>query len=332
MKTKQKGNSIWEPSSPQEQGIDPYQLATFEKELQKEKIISCVIIRNDKLVFEFYKNRKAATRIQKINSCTKSVISALIGIAFDKGLIQDVHTPLTTYFPQLADDPDPRKREWTLYHLLTMTTGQDWPEWTTWQGFSHMFYSDHWVRYALERPLLDDPGTKMNYNSGSSHLLAAILQQVTGMTAMQFAEQHLFGPLGIRDSFFYVDRQGINRGADGLRLTTLDMAKFGMLFLNNGLWGKKRILSQAWVQESTKPRFLTYPHIGDYGYQWWSALLDPDRGEAEGNRYFFALGHGGQNILVIPKYNTVACITSEMYDSSLTPLRLFRNVALPAFS
>ncbi|HEU4963421.1 MAG TPA: serine hydrolase [Bacilli bacterium] len=331
MKTKQKAASIWETSTPAEQQMEGKQLALFEKELQKEKIISCVILRNDRLVFEYFKNKKAAQKIQKINSVTKSVVSALIGIAIDQGRIPDVHVPLHTYFPKLANDPDPRKREWTLFHLLTMTTGHDWPEWTTWNGFSHMFYSDHWVNYVLERKVIDEPGTKMTYNTGASHLLTAVLQQATGMTALAFAEKHLFRPLGITDAFFYDDRQGINRGGDGLRLTTMDMAKFGMLYLREGMWGKKRLISQDWVRESLKPRFTTYPHIGDYGYQWWSTLLDRDLGEEPDNRYYFALGHGGQYIILLPQYNAVACIASEMYDASLVPMKMFREHVLPAF-
>jgi len=289
----------------------------FQRAMQKEKILSCLVLQHDQVIFEYYKNKKIAGKLQKINSCTKSVISALIGIALDKGLLEDVHTPIREFFPELLRDPDPRKQEITIDHLLTMTAGFDWPEFGEWNSFAPMVYSSNWVKWILDRPLADHPGERMNYNSGCSHVLTAILQKVSRMKAARFAVQYLFRPQGIGEYHFYEDNKGINRGADGLCLTTEGMARFGSLYLHRG----KSVVPPEWVAESTRGRYLTYENIGQYGSHWWAR-------KEQG--YFFALGFGGQYIIVVPDRNAVVVMTSEMYEASLKPMGYFEQLLLPA--
>ncbi|QDS34235.1 serine hydrolase domain-containing protein [Brevibacillus brevis] len=303
----------------------------FDRKISKEKVISCLIIQDGYLAYEYHKNKKQAQKLQKINSCTKSFISVLIGIALEQGLIADLDTPIYSYFPYLEQKTiDPVKRTITLFHLLSMTPGFDWPEFGEWQSFPRMLYSSDWVRFVLERPLIDQPGEKMNYNSGCSHLLSAILQKASGMSTYDFAKKHLFQPLNIQDSYWYADGQGIHNGGDGLRLTSRDMAKLGLLYLQGGQWQEKQIVPKAWVQKSIQPKFRTYERIGSYGLHWWSDRIDPSKDWTEDNFYYFALGFGGQYILIVPSKKMIVVFCSELYDHSLRPLALFRKYILAA--
>ncbi|MED1918457.1 serine hydrolase [Bacillus thuringiensis] len=318
-------------ADPAKTRLDTELFNEFDRKIRKEKVVSCLVIQDGYLVYEYLKNKKQAQKLQKINSCTKSFISALIGIALDQELIAGLDTPITSYFPCLEQKSvDPVKRSITLFHLLTMTPGFDWPEFGEWQSFPRMLYSPDWVRFVLDRPLLDQPGEKMNYNSGCSHLLSAILQKATGMSTYDFAKKHLFQPLNIEDSYWYSDGQGIYNGGDGLRLTSRDMAKLGTLYLQGGQWQEKQIVSAGWVQESIQPKFRTYERIGSYGLHWWSDRIDLSKEWTEDNWYYFALGFGGQNIIVVPSRDLTVVFSSELYDHSLRPLASFRQYILAA--
>jgi CubicO group peptidase (beta-lactamase class C family) len=317
----------WDASSPAAPAYHD-RLACLRRAFAKEKILSCLVLHQDQVLLEYYRNNKLQHALQKVNSCTKSVVSALIGIALDRGLIPSIHTPIADYFPNLLmAQADHRKRDITLYHLLTMTAGFDWPEFGEWHYFAPMAYQRDICRFILDRPLCADPGAAMNYNSGCSHLLATILQRVAGMSLQAFAEQVLFRPLGIAKIRWYADHQGVNKGADGLRMTARDMARFGTLFLHGGRCGAQQLLPAAWVHESTAPLFTTYPDIGAYGYHWWVASRASASASARDSdaTYFFALGYGGQYILVDPRDDLVAVFTSELYRNSLRPLALFRS-------
>ncbi|WP_255298304.1 serine hydrolase domain-containing protein [Brevibacillus dissolubilis] len=311
--------------------IHPDVLYTLQRAIQKEKIMSFLIIRDGETLFRYHKNKKIETKLQKLNSCTKSVISALIGIALEQGAIADLDTPIKQYFPyQYAKLDDARKRDITIRHLLEMTPGYHWPEFGEWQSFSHMKYASDQVRFVLERPLTVNPGEQMNYNSGCSHLLSAILQKSTGMTAAAYAKKHLFAPLGISEVHWYQDSKGISNGGDGLVMTAEAMARFGTLYLNGGKWQGQQIVPGDWVRESTQARFFTYERIGHYGYHWWVNWIDPAREDvSEENRYYFALGFGGQYIIVVPRAQMVVVVTSEMYEASLRPMQMFREMVLP---
>jgi CubicO group peptidase (beta-lactamase class C family) len=154
-----------------------------------------------------------------------------VGICLNQGLIGSVHVPIAEYFgDMLRKQPDERKQNITLYHLLTMSAGFDWPEFGDWKFFSPMEYSKDMIRFILERELAADPGTKMNYNSGCSHLLSAIVQKVSGMRTEDFARKYLFGPLGIEE-FHWHAKQNVNLGANGLKMSPQDMLMFGYLYL-----------------------------------------------------------------------------------------------------
>jgi len=315
--------------------MDAVAFPSLAAAFRREKILTCLIFQDDQLRVEHARSPKLRNRLQRLNSCTKSVISLLVGIALAEGLLPDIQAPLSVYFSDLLQtQSDPRKADLTLRHLLTMTDGLDWPEFGEWDCFAPMAYARNIPRFVLERPMVAAPGTVMNYNSGASHLLAAVLHQVTGGATLDFAEQRLFKPLGIRDYHWYLDAQGVPKGADGLRISTADMAKLGTLMLHDGCWAGRQVVPEAWVREATTPYMLTYEAIGAYGYHWWVGSLsgaDP-RDTAADDRFAFALGYGGQVIAVLPTHRTVVVITSELYQNSLRPLEILRTLIVPGLS
>lgn len=305
---------VWEVAAPEEQGMDPRLLTEMEQTMRANDMRSCLILKNGTKIFEYYRSPEMMAELNKINSCTKSILSALVGLALDQGLLPDLHTPISKHFPTLARAKDRRKRDITLDHLLAMTAGFRWVEYRKHVSYPAMIRSDDWVKYTLQQPLAADPGESMVYNSGCSHLLAAILEQASGMRLVDYARRYLFEPLGIAYCRWDEDPQGMNIGGFGLHLTTRDMAKFGQLYLNQGQWNGQSLLNEAWVKDTTAPLYLTYEHIGHYGRHWWVssfAIEDKDGGRSRDEPYYFALGYGGQYIIVIPGQQTVVVLTND---------------------
>lgn len=312
---------------PKDKKMNETILDELKKKIQKEKILSCLIFKDNSLIFEYYKNNKVSGSVQTINSCTKSIISALIGTLVDSGLIKSVHMPITEFFGDIINkQTDERLKKITIYHLLTMTPGFDWPEFGEWNCFAPMVYSNDIIKFILERPIIANPGQAMNYNSGCSHLLSAIIQKLTGMSAHNYAKENLFKQIGISNSIWH-DRQGISLGADGLRITSYDMLKFGNLYLNNGCLNGKQIILSKWINQSTTALFKTYDNIGYYAYHWWVSSFNNSGLEIN---YYFALGYGGQYIIVVPRFDLVVIFTSRMYNNSLRPMYYFKEFILKA--
>ncbi|SMF78839.1 CubicO group peptidase, beta-lactamase class C family [Paenibacillus uliginis N3/975] len=287
---------------------------------------SCLILREGALVYQYYKSNKIRDNLQRINSCTKSIISILIGIAIKEGFIPSVNMTMEHYFPDIVNNQaDSRKKDITIEHILTMSVELDWPEFGEWNYMPPMFTHDV-VKFVFDRELVNDPGTRMNYNSGCSHVLSAILTKATGMKTSDFAEQYLFNPLGIdKDYLWFEDAKGISYGSDGLRLLPYDLAKIGQLYLQKGIWKGNQIVPSEWVRKSTEPYLLTYEYIGHYASHWWVAKLDPDQKDFSlNNRMFFAMGRNGQFIIVIPSLQTVVVFTSAL-DNTVKPLGFVRE-------
>lgn len=298
--------------------INNESVKSFVSFLEKEQIESCLMSAGQEVIFQYFRNNKSKNKLHKVNSCTKSITSCLIGIAFDQGLISDLNTPIAEYFPSLEQDLDYRKQYITIDHLLSMSAGFDWPEFGEWNGWPQMIHSSNWVNYILERPLDTEPGERMNYNSGCSHLLLAILQKITKTSARDFAIKNLFSRLEIKDFIWHADPQGINIGGFGLHMTIQDMHKFGCLYLNMGRWGNRQLISKEWISTSTQPRHLTYGDIGYYGRHWWAS------GESSNRSIYFAMGMGGQYICVAPSQNIVIAITCNTYSDTLKPLKAIK--------
>jgi CubicO group peptidase (beta-lactamase class C family) len=297
------------------------QLEQLKQQVSHSKIDYCKITLHDQVVFTHTRNNQAEHKLHKINSITKSVLSLLIGIAIDRGQLAGIHTPLSDFFPTLQGNA----HRFTIEHLLTMTTGWDWPEMGEWGGRPmQMINSIDWVQYILARPMKDKPETRMIYNSGSSHLLSAIIQIATGMTTAEYAEKNLFGPLGIEEYRWHSDPNGIVIGGFGLELLAPDLHKLGQLMLRNGIIGKDVIVSKDWVTQSVKPRFLTYDHIGSYGYHWW-IMNDGDDPLADPYTYF-AMGYGGQYLFVVPQHELIVTFASSLYKKTFLPYQIFRKL------
>jgi CubicO group peptidase (beta-lactamase class C family) len=291
----------------------------FRKQVESVKIDYCKLTQNGHDLYTHARNTKATEKLHKVNSITKSVLSLLVGIAIDRGELAGVHLPLSDFFPELKVIG----RSLTVEHLLTMTTGWDWPEWGDWNGMPNLLIlSPDWVEFILNRPFVDEPGTRMIYNSGSSHLLSAILHKTTGIPANEYAAKYLFGPLGITESLWHTDASGIVIGGFALSLKAPDIHKLGQLMLGGGQFGEKRVVSEAWIEQAVLPRFLTYEHVGFYGYHWWIMneglrVADP--------LVHFTMGFGGQYLFVIPEAQVVVTFASSLYKQSFLPMQLFKE-------
>jgi CubicO group peptidase (beta-lactamase class C family) len=317
---------VWCPSSsPEEHGLNSTKLNEMLDfiGLQSVQVDSVIIIRNDHIIFEeypcsFYDSEKR----HHLFSVTKSFTSALLGIAIDMGLIVSVDAKITNLFPDRTfANLDTSKQEITLEHFLTMSTGLEWDDYT---DFYAMEASQDDVQYVLDKPMVAEPGTQFNYNSGASHVLSALIEEITGNSTLNFAREHLFEPLEITDVFWNQDEQGIYKGGTQLDLKPQDMAKFGYLYLNNGTWKDKQIVPAEWVNTSTKTHIMgrTNHFPGrEYGYHWW---IKSTYG------YYYADGTQGQSIFIIPRYNMVVTFTATINSGDVWPVTLLRDYILPA--
>jgi len=266
-------------------------------------------------------------------SCTKSVTSALTGIAFDRGFLTDMDKKLPLLFPEYSDiDWTDGRQNIILEHLLTMRAGLYWNENPADHNNSHdpMNQSEDPIKYVLQLPLINEPGTTWLYNSGLPILLGGIIKNRTGSFAHIFAEQHLFGPLGIQDYFWYLYPNGYPHTGGGLSLRPRDMAKIGQLYLQDGMWNGNRIISKDWIERSIEPytrlRFLNSNDVGGYGFLWWLRTINSN---GKSHESYFALGYGGQYILVFDQLNMVVVFTANTFNFP-GPMEMLTNFILPA--
>jgi CubicO group peptidase (beta-lactamase class C family) len=312
----------WRTASPESQGMDSNLLENMLNMILKKdlNIDSLLVVRNGYIVLDAYRWGRYAGITQNIKSCTNSVTSALIGIAIDKGYIKDVNQPVLDFFKKRdAKNLDANKKAMTLEHLLTMTAGLECRDsyLYNYRGLRQMIASDDWVQFMIDLPMAEAPGTRFEYCNGASFLLSAILQEQTGMNALTFANKHLFGPLGISDVSWESNSQGITWGFSHLFLRPHDMAKIGYLYLNNGVWDGKRIISSQWIKASTRKHIAAT--IFGYGYHWW--IVSPG----------IYTSFGGQYIIVAPEKNIVGVFTSSLaLKDSVIPFGLLDSHIIPA--
>jgi CubicO group peptidase (beta-lactamase class C family) len=232
---------------------------------------------------------------------SKSIISALVGIALERRLIPGLNTPIATYFPQLLEDANPSKRKITIEDLVSMRAGL---QSTSFDNYGSWVRSRNWVRYVLSQPLVSDPGTTMEYSTGNTHLLSAILTRVTGTTTHRFAQDALAKPLGLLLPPWPRDPQGIFFGGNEMLMTPRQMVRFGELYLHRGRLEGRQIVPSAWVEASCVPRGRSRfnPDQG-YGYGWWTRQF-------AGREACFAWGFGGQYIFTFRDLDLVVVTTS----------------------
>lgn len=301
----------WKVSSPEEQNLDPTKVAELYYHAGKlEKIRSLLVVKNGYLVAEDYFNDGAIDQKDRLQSVTKSVTSALVGIALNEGLMADIDQPVLDYFRDVSGTvSDPRKRRITVRQLLQMRSGYPWEESdpALWQAL----LSGHYPPLLQDFPLVTDPGSHFHYSNLSSNWLGIMVDRVSGMHLKQYAQEVLFSPLGITPGDWGTDAEGHNNGCGDLHLSARDAAKFGQLYLDEGVFSGRQIIPKQWVYDSLKSYSVnefTVKHVGHlrnfgYGYQWWSA-------DVAGHPVNFAWGHGGQLIVLVDELDLLVVITS----------------------
>ncbi|HME38879.1 MAG TPA: serine hydrolase [Steroidobacteraceae bacterium] len=250
------------------------------------------------------------TDAHTMQSVSKTVTSALFGIAITRGDFKaPLSTPVLHYFDEhKVKNVDARKRRMTLRDILTMTTGLDWNEDVAYDDPANpsdlMEATDDWVQFVIDRPMIAEPGTVFAYSSGATELLAHIFKRETGTDIEEYARRHLFGPLDIRDYHWKRTPLGVVDTEGGLYLRTADLAKIGLLYLHDGMWAGRRLLSSAWIRESLTPRIDAGEGF-QYGYQWWLLPYGEPRRLA-----WAARGMGGQRLVVFPDENLIVASTA----------------------
>ena len=310
----------WRSTTPEEQGMDSARLAGMLEAIDRQdlNVHGVLVVRNGYIVTEAYLHPYQADTRHVLYSCTKSFVSALVGIAIDEGHIAGVEKPVLSFFPKRAfANVDGRKQALTLEHLLTMTAGLEWTEGDP--AYAGMVASRDWLSFMVDRPMAEPPGTRFNYCSGCSYVLSAIVHEATGVGTLQFARNQLFEPLGIANVEWEADRNGVANGGWGLHLTPREMAKLGYLYLNGGYWDGEQIVPAAWVEASVEQHVKTDEDFG-YGYQWWSY---PRLGA------YLARGRAGQVIFVAPEQKMVVVFTADV-ASDRPLLNLIEDHIAPA--
>ena len=265
------------------------------------RLRSLLISIDGALVEERYFNGVRASHNENLKSASKSILSALVGIALDRGYLKSVEETVGKFFPEhLTRAEDAKKKAITIEDLLTMRSGL---ESTSNVNYGRWVQSGNWVRHVLARSLVDEPGGRMIYSTGNSHLLSAILTKATRMSTFEFARRYLADPLRVSLAPWMRDPQGIYLGGNEMHWTPRAMIAFGELYLNGGRTGDKQIVSETWIKESLKPRTRSWWSGREYGYGWWIDSFG-------GHETYYAWGHGGQFIFVVPALKLVVAITS----------------------
>lgn len=304
----------WRFSTPEAQGMDSARLAQMFDHVAKNRlnVHSIQIVRHGYVVLDAYFYPFPRHSLHDVASVTKSVTSSVVGIAIDGGFLKSVNQPVLQFFPgNKPANLDGRKQAMTLEHLLMMASGLDCGYRGGEPELAAMQRTNGFIQYVLDLQMRDEPGKRFAYCSGNFHLLSAVLTRATKQSELDFARQHLFAPLGIRDVVWPADREGVTHGWGDLHLKPLDMARIGYLYLHGGRWNGRQIITEDWIDRST--RLQIKPVRGDgYGYGWWISNSLPGLYEA--------LGRGGQRITVWKEKDIVVVFTGgEFEPGNLAP-------------
>ena len=252
------------------------------------------------------------TNLHTLQSVTKSVVSALVGIAISRGDFPDLDTPVLRFFDEASvGNVDERKLNMNLRDLLTMSDGLEWNENLAYtdpqNSFAVMTKDPNWVTHTIDLPMAQEPGTAFNYNSGATLLLGHIFNLATGIDIEEYAVEHLFSPLGIQH--YYWDRTpfGLTDTQEGLYLSTRDLAKITRLYLQGGRFDGRQVIPRSWIDDSLAPAFLTKKNDREgYGYLWWSQPYTHKNIE---HMAYFGKGFGGQRPILLPDLDMVIVVT-----------------------
>jgi CubicO group peptidase (beta-lactamase class C family) len=316
-------------------GIDGVAITKLVEDIRAGKysnVHSLLVLRSGKLVAEAYFQggderrgqqlgniRFDAATLHDLRSVSKSVTSALFGIAMASGAIRDIDAPVLSYFPEYKDLQTPERLRIRLRDVLSMTSGLEWDESSRPYGDplnseTAMDAATDRYRFVLSRPIAAPSGEQFRYSGGDTMLLAAVIERATKQRLSKYAEQALFRPLGIERYEWITYPDGTPIAASGLRLLPRDMAKFGLLYLQRGQWRGSQVVPEAWVKASTsaQARISDRPFgFQNYGYQWWLGTARDDAHTA----WIMAVGYGGQRIMLIPSRDLVMVMTAGMYQN-----------------
>jgi len=304
----------WLVSSPEEQGMSSGQLTRLFDFGVRNDMDSVLVTRHGRIVLEATYAPFRAGLKHRVYSVTKSVVSTLVGMALGDGLLDSIDRKVVDFFPgRTIANLDDAKKAITVRQLLDMTSGLGWTEGLSAaaESYGAMTRSPDWQQFILDHPMVSAPGTRFYYSSGNSHLLSAILRTVTGRSALDYAREKLFGPLGIDDVLWQADPQGVSGGGAGLYLQPRDMAKIGYLWLRGGMWEGRQILPAAWIEgvrAADVDMRESWARDLRYGRQFWAMPL---------RDAFMAVGYHRQLIVVMPKLDIVAVVTGSSRFANL---------------
>lgn len=288
---------------PRRSGAQPGGLdAVAERARSLDRLRTLIVARQGQILLERAFRGPSPDQPVNVKSASKSVISALVGIAIDRGVLTGVDQPIAPILrDRLPRDPDPRLGEITIEDLLSMRAGL---ERTSGANYGRWVSSRDWVRFALSRPFVDEPGGRMLYSTGSSHLLSAILTKASGKTTLQLARDWLGRPLDITIPAWTRDPQGIYFGGNEMALSPRALLRFGEMYRRGGRVDGVQVLSESWIRASWRP-LTSSPFTGHaYGYGWFVA-------QAGSHAVYYAWGYGGQLLYVLPDLALTVVITSD---------------------
>jgi CubicO group peptidase (beta-lactamase class C family) len=335
----------WTIAKPSEAGFSDDIAARLDKAIADKRIWNIhavIVIRGGRLVLERYFEGADNARgkplgvvaftpdtLHDLRSVSKSIVGLLYGIALAAGKVPPPEQPLMQFFPEYPDlAADPARQRLTLHHVLSMTMGTEWDEFSIpytdpANSETAMDIAPDRYRYVLERPIVTAPGQRWTYCGGATALLGRIIAKGTGISLHDYARAKLFGPLNIGPTDWYSGHDGELLAASGVRMLPRDLAKIGQMMLHGGVGDERPLVPADWIRRSTTP-VVPIDERRQYGYQWWLGRRE---------RFWSAVGNGGQLLYVLPEHDLVVVTTAGNYnmrDMWNPPLRVLHEVVLPS--
>jgi len=291
-------------SKPEDHNVIPRGIEAFLESVEAGglNLHSFMLVRHGQVLAEKWWAPHHPDAPHTLFSISKSFCATAVGMAVEDGLLS-VEDLVIRYFPDyVTPEIEKNMGSMRIKHLLTMATGHSQDP----TGIVRNAHDGDWVKAFFETPIDEPPGSRFVYNSAATYILSAIVQKVTGQSMLDFLRPRLFDPLGIEDATWDTCPLGINIGGWGLSLTTEDIAKFGQLYLRNGVWNGRRLISEEWITAATSFHISTAAMDGidkqqGYGYQFWRCRFNA----------FCARGVNGQFCIVLPEQDAVIAITSD---------------------
>ena len=340
----------WEYTSFSEEGLDSTRFELLKKLIHDgtfKEVDSIMVVKAGKILIEEYFNGFDRNTLHEIRSATKSIGSALVGIAIDQKYVSGIHDTLYSYFQKRKPfkNWDGRKNDITIEHVLNMTTGFDSNDMknSSEGNETRLIEAPDLIQFMLDLPMINDPGKQWAYSTGTAHLIGAIIENASDLSVQEFAKTFLFEPLNI-NRYKWNTSGGIAHTGGGFWMLPLDMAKFGQLYLNEGYWKGQKIISKGWIDQSIKNNISVEKNLKDlglgfltevaddlgHGFLWWKRTFHAN------SRPFSAIaaqGNGENYIFVFPDEELVVVLTGSMYNSIAglaQTMKMMNKYILPA--